>query len=202
MESNYVHCKRWAEITYPSTNFNGANVAVWKWIRNCNPPFIGGGGGGGVEGRGWWWRVAVIRFSMVSEHWLSFKCVLFKGLKYGAFVLVPSKYEYKSNDLKDISEKKNCPEPKKFTRELQKPQFLGLSQYKTSSYQYRVPHVKDKTVSRSSYLKHGNPRTRKGDLYIEVGPWSLPLWADVISSLKCECQGMALFSKVVFYTLN
>ena len=30
-----------------------------------------------------------------------------------------------------------------------------------SSYQYRDPHVKDKTVSRPSYLKHGNPHTWK-----------------------------------------
>ena len=30
---------------------------------------------------------------------------------------------------------------------------------KMSSYQYRDPHVKDKTVSRPSYLQHGNPHT-------------------------------------------
>ena len=30
-----------------------------------------------------------------------------------------------------------------------------------SSYQYRDPHVKDKTVSRRSYLSHGNPHTWK-----------------------------------------
>ena len=32
---------------------------------------------------------------------------------------------------------------------------------KMSSYQYRDHHVKDKTVSRPSYLWHGNPHTRK-----------------------------------------
>ena len=38
------------------------------------------------------------------------------------------------------------------------------------SYQYRDPHVKDKTVSRPSYLYHGNPHTRKHGLCIETGP--------------------------------
>ena len=42
---------------------------------------------------------------------------------------------------------------------------------KMPSYQYRDPHVKDKTVSWPSYLYHGNPHTPKGGLYIETGPW-------------------------------
>ena len=32
---------------------------------------------------------------------------------------------------------------------------------KMSSYQYKNSHAKDKTVSRPSYLKHGNPHTRE-----------------------------------------
>ena len=39
-----------------------------------------------------------------------------------------------------------------------------------SSYQYRDPSVKDKTVSRPSYLLHGNPHTWKDGLYTETGP--------------------------------
>ena len=35
----------------------------------------------------------------------------------------------------------------------------GRLNIKMSSYQYRYPHVKDKTASRPSYLKHGNPHT-------------------------------------------
>ena len=38
---------------------------------------------------------------------------------------------------------------------------LGYLNIKTSPYQYRDPNVKDKTVSWPSYLKHGNPHTRK-----------------------------------------
>ena len=41
---------------------------------------------------------------------------------------------------------------------------------KMQSYQYRDPYVKDKTVSRPSYLLHGNPHTWKDGLYIETGP--------------------------------
>ena len=37
----------------------------------------------------------------------------------------------------------------------------GRLNIRTSSYQYRDPHVKDKTVSRPSYLLHGNPHTQK-----------------------------------------
>ena len=40
---------------------------------------------------------------------------------------------------------------------------------KMSSYQYRDPHVKDKTVLWSSYLEHGNPHTWKDCLYIVQG---------------------------------
>ena len=42
---------------------------------------------------------------------------------------------------------------------------------KMSSYQYRDPHVKDKTVSRPSYLLHWNPIPGKDGLYFEAGPW-------------------------------
>ena len=35
----------------------------------------------------------------------------------------------------------------------------GRLNIKMLSYQYRDPHVKDKTVSRPSYLYHGNPHT-------------------------------------------
>ena len=35
----------------------------------------------------------------------------------------------------------------------------GHLNMKMSSYQYRDPHVKDKTVLRLSYLSHGNPHT-------------------------------------------
>ena len=36
----------------------------------------------------------------------------------------------------------------------------GRLNTKVSSYQHRDPHVKDKTVSRPSYLQHGNSHTR------------------------------------------
>ena len=45
----------------------------------------------------------------------------------------------------------------------------GRLDIKTMSYHYRDPHVKDKTVSRLSYLQHGNPHTWKDGLYIETG---------------------------------
>ena len=41
---------------------------------------------------------------------------------------------------------------------------------KMSSYQYMDPHVKDRTVSRPSYLKHGNHHIWKDGVYIETGP--------------------------------
>ena len=37
--------------------------------------------------------------------------------------------------------------------------FRGRLNIKMPSYHYRDPHGKDKTVSRPSYLKHGNPHT-------------------------------------------
>ena len=45
----------------------------------------------------------------------------------------------------------------------------GPSKYKdvAGSYQYRDPHVKDKTASRPSYLEHGRTPV-KGGLYIEA----------------------------------
>ena len=41
---------------------------------------------------------------------------------------------------------------------------------KMLSYQYKDIH-QDKTVSRNSWLYHGNLQTRKDRLYIETGPW-------------------------------
>ena len=38
------------------------------------------------------------------------------------------------------------------------------------SYQYKDPHIKDKTVSRPSYLQPENPVPGKDGLYIETGP--------------------------------
>ena len=46
----------------------------------------------------------------------------------------------------------------------------GPSQYKMWSYQYRDPHVKEKTVARPSYLYHGHTEPGKDGLYIETGP--------------------------------
>ena len=42
---------------------------------------------------------------------------------------------------------------------------------KTWSYQFKDSYVKDKTISRPSYLQHGNPHTWKDSLHIETGPW-------------------------------
>ena len=52
---------------------------------------------------------------------------------------------------------------------------LGRLNIKMSSYQYRNPHVKDKTVSRPSYLLHGNPIHGKDGLDIETGPCRVSL---------------------------
>ena len=41
---------------------------------------------------------------------------------------------------------------------------------KMSSYQYMDPHVKDRTVSRPSYLKHGSHHIWEDGVYIETGP--------------------------------
>ena len=48
---------------------------------------------------------------------------------------------------------------------------LGHLNMKMSSYEYRDPHVKDKTVSRLSYFSHGNPESGKDGLYIETRSW-------------------------------
>ena len=70
----------------------------------------------------------------------------------------------------------------------------GPFNIKMSSYQYRDSLVKDKTVSRPSYLYHGNPITGKDGLYIETGPrivalslvtkWRAPLQYRVINNLN------------------
>ena len=49
----------------------------------------------------------------------------------------------------------------------------GRLNIKMSSYQYRDPHVIDKTVLRPFYRQHGNPIHRKDGPYIETGPRSL-----------------------------
>ena len=42
----------------------------------------------------------------------------------------------------------------------------GRLKIKMSPYQYRDPHVKDKTVSLASYIYHENPHTWENGLYI------------------------------------
>ena len=39
------------------------------------------------------------------------------------------------------------------------------------SYRYWDPHVQYKTVSRPSYIYHGNPFTWEKGLHIETGAW-------------------------------
>ena len=51
----------------------------------------------------------------------------------------------------------------------------GRLNIKMSSYQHRHLHIKDKTVSRPSYLQHGNPILGKDGLYIETGLGSAKL---------------------------
>ena len=46
----------------------------------------------------------------------------------------------------------------------------GRFNIQISPYQYMDPHVKDKTVSRLSYLQHGNPHTWERRLYIKTVP--------------------------------
>ena len=36
---NYIHYKKWDEITYPSRNFNGCIVEILEWISNFFPYF-------------------------------------------------------------------------------------------------------------------------------------------------------------------
>ena len=55
----------------------------------------------------------------------------------------------------------------------------GCLNIKMSSYQYRDPRVKDKTVSRSSFLQHGNPHTWER--------WSL-YWDGAMVSIWCFCH--------------
>ena len=39
--SNYIHCKVWDEVTYPSSNFNDCYIEVWEWISNYIPHITG-----------------------------------------------------------------------------------------------------------------------------------------------------------------
>ena len=49
----------------------------------------------------------------------------------------------------------------------------GRLSIKKPSHRYKDPHVKDKTVSRPSYLWHGNPIPGKDGIDFETGPRSL-----------------------------
>ena len=52
---------------------------------------------------------------------------------------------------------------------------------KMSPYQYRDPHVKDKIVSRPSYLNHGNPHTwERRSLYWNGAQFSTENWAYLV----------------------
>ena len=56
---------------------------------------------------------------------------------------------------------------------------MGRLNINTSSYQYRAPHVKDKTVSWPSYLLHRNPHTwERQSLYWDVAQMSQQHSAD------------------------
>ena len=54
-------------------------------------------------------------------------------------------------------------------------------------YKYRDSHVKDKTVSRPSYLYYGNPHTWKDGLYMEMGPW---IWSNYVMILNMDHLGI------------
>ena len=73
----------------------------------------------------------------------------------------------------------------------------GRLNIKMLFYHYGDPHVQDKTVSRPSYLQHGNPHTWENGLYIETGPGhnrtheytitGYKVWdADIILSTLCN----------------
>ena len=47
----------------------------------------------------------------------------------------------------------------------------GRLNIKMSSYQYKDPHVKDKTVSQPSFFNMGIPIPGKDGLYIKTGLW-------------------------------
>ena len=49
-------------------------------------------------------------------------------------------------------------------------QDLGLSPYEGSSYHYRDPNVKNKTVSQPSYIQHGNPIPGNTVFILKRGP--------------------------------
>ena len=37
---NHMLSKMWDDITYPFSNFNGANIEIWEWISDFIPHFI------------------------------------------------------------------------------------------------------------------------------------------------------------------
>ena len=65
----------------------------------------------------------------------------------------------------------------------------GHLNMKISSYQYRDPHVKDKTVSRPSYFNMRIPIPGKDHLYIETGPWSLVTFSPISRIQSYSHQG-------------
>ena len=41
MDKYYIYHKVWDRISYPFPDFNGAAIAVWKWMSNLIPHFTG-----------------------------------------------------------------------------------------------------------------------------------------------------------------
>ena len=68
----------------------------------------------------------------------------------------------------------------------------GRLNIKMLSYQYRDPHVKDKTVLRPSYILHGNPIPRKDGLYIETWPNIQASLGWLLVTLRCTPVAMEL----------
>ena len=70
-----------------------------------------------------------------------------------------------------------------------------------SSYQYRDPHVKDKTVSRPFYLWQGSPIPGKDSLYIEAGPTSILLshsvYVFIAQNVSCTLSDDSVLSESI-----
>ena len=62
----------------------------------------------------------------------------------------------------------------------------GRFKIKMFSYQYRDSHLKDKTVSRPSYLYNANPHTWKDCFCIDTGPKSTLKHEDVHKVSSCS----------------
>ena len=80
----------------------------------------------------------------------------------------------------------------------------GRLNIKMSSYQWKDPHVKDKTASRPSYLYHGNPHTWER-LYIETGHCvsygGLPR-QDIVVSYTQPCETSAGCLRSIYLSLG